>query len=198
MTVDEYERRQGELLARGASKTQELRPEAPYPGVAQHDYLAPSDALQPPSVPQAPAPSYSSPAQVGSMNSKDVNQWSMFIHLSSLCGFLVPLAGFIVPIVLWQVKKGESPVIDRHGKTVANWLITLGAAAVCIGILEVIALILSLIPVVGWIAALCIQLIVGLTGLAILVCNVAFSIMGGLKANDGVEWNYPVSLKLLK
>ena len=59
-----------------------------------------------------------------SIPSFNVNNWAMIIHLSQFCGYVIPLAGFIVPIVLWQLKKEEDPVIDLHGKIVANWLIT--------------------------------------------------------------------------
>ncbi len=36
--------------------------------------------------------------------SSDTNMWGMFVHLSQFCGYVVPLAGLIVPIVLWQIK----------------------------------------------------------------------------------------------
>ena len=55
---------------------------------------------------------------------RDTNLWGMFIHLSQLCGYVIPLAGFIVPIILWQVKKDESEVIDQHGRIVTNWIIS--------------------------------------------------------------------------
>ena len=56
--------------------------------------------------------------------STDVNMWSMFIHLSQFCGYVIPLAGLIVPIVLWQIKKSDSEIIDKHGKIVVNWILT--------------------------------------------------------------------------
>ncbi len=56
--------------------------------------------------------------------SSDTNMWGMLLHLSQFCGYIVPLAGLVVPIVLWQIKKDESEIIDRHGKIVVNWIIT--------------------------------------------------------------------------
>lgn len=55
------------------------------------------------------------------MNAK---QWAMFLHFSILAGFVIPIAGLIVPIIIWQIKKTELPEIDAHGKVVANWIIS--------------------------------------------------------------------------
>ncbi|MDD3277229.1 MAG: DUF4870 domain-containing protein, partial [Kiritimatiellales bacterium] len=54
----------------------------------------------------------------------DVNTWGVFLHLSQFLTYLIPLAGIIAPIILWQVKKDESEIVDRHGKIVMNWLLT--------------------------------------------------------------------------
>src|SRR6516164_8926161 len=53
------------------------------------------------------------------MDSKE-NQWAMALHLSQLAHFvvIVPFAGFIAPILIWQLKKGEFPGLDVHGKIV--------------------------------------------------------------------------------
>jgi hypothetical protein len=50
-------------------------------------------------------------------------QWAMLLHLSTLAGFIAVGAGFIAPIVIWQIKKTDYPELDPHGKNVANWLI---------------------------------------------------------------------------
>ncbi len=112
-------------------------------------------------------------------SSKKANQWCMFVHFSILAGFIIPFAGLIAPIVLWQMKKDEFPVVDVHGKIVVNWLIS----SIIYGI---VCFILSFV-VVG------IFLFMAL-GLA----TVIFAIIGGIKANEGVVWEYPLSLKLIK
>jgi uncharacterized Tic20 family protein len=109
----------------------------------------------------------------------DVNKWGMFIHLSQFCGYLVPLAGLIVPIVLWQIKKNDSAIIDQHGRVVVNWVIT--------------EFILAII-----FALLCFVL-VGIPLLIVLViAGIVFTIVGALKANDGKVWPYPCSIKFFK
>ena len=114
-------------------------------------------------------------SQVLSQVGADVNLWSMFIHLSQFCGYLLPLAGLVVPIVLWQVKKDQSPVIDQHGRVVTNWIIS------------------SLIYYV--VAGLLCFIVIGVPLLfALVVICVVFPIVGGIKANSGEVWRYPLSM----
>ena len=37
---------------------------------------------------------------------KETRQWAFALHLSVLAGFVVPLAGLIVPILIWQAEEG--------------------------------------------------------------------------------------------
>jgi uncharacterized protein len=104
------------------------------------------------------------------------NLWSMFIHLSQFCGYVVPLAGMVVPIVLWQMKKNESRTIDLHGRIVTNWLITEFILAVVFGLLTFIVVGMPLL-------------------IALLVVGVVFPIIGGIKANNGEAWPYPCSIR---
>ncbi len=106
-------------------------------------------------------------------------QWGMFIHLSILAGYFIPFAGFIVPIVLWQIKKHEHPLIDAHGKNVANWLLSF-----------------LIYGFICWILAL---VLIGLLFLWILgILNIVFAIIGGLKANNGEVWAYPFTIRFFK
>lgn len=106
-------------------------------------------------------------------------QWAMFLHLSQLSSLLIPLAGLIAPIIIWQVKKTELPSIDEHGKIVANWIIS----AIIYG-------------VVGFV--LTFVLIGTLVLFALLVVTIVFPIIGGIKANNGEVWKYPLTIEFLK
>jgi len=115
---------------------------------------------------------------VKSMND---NTWSALIHFSQFCGYLVPLAGLVVPIVIWQVKKDQSKAIDLHGKIVANWMITVAILAIAIGVLS---LFLTKFP-----------LLLLLSGALVAIPAIAFPIIGGMKANKGEAWPYPLSIR---
>jgi uncharacterized protein len=106
-------------------------------------------------------------------------QWAMFLHFSQFFGFVLPLAGLIVPIVIWQVKKDELPWLDAHGKNVVNWMIS--------EIIYFFASVLLVIVIVG------IPLLIAMG-----VCAIVFPIIGGIKANNGVVWRYPMSIAFFK
>lgn len=109
---------------------------------------------------------------------RDVRMWSMFIHFSVLAGFVVPVAGWILPIVLWQIKKDELPEVDVHGKIVANWLIST--------------------IVYGFICILLVLVFIGIPLLILLTfVTTIYSIIGGIKANSGEVWEYPLNIKFL-
>ena len=109
---------------------------------------------------------------------QQTRQWAMLLHLSLLAGFIVPLAGFVAPIIIWQVKKTELPELDIHGKIVLNWIIS------------------SLIY--GVISAVLIFILIGIPLLILLgILAVVFPIIGGIKANNGEAWRYPLSIRFL-
>ena len=114
--------------------------------------------------------------QTADRASSDVNMWGMFIHLSQFCGYLVPFAGLIAPIVIWQIKKEESPILDLHGRIVVNWIITASLLAVIFGLLCFVFIGIPLIMALGLI-------------------GIILPIIGGIKANSGKIWNYPCSIQ---
>jgi uncharacterized Tic20 family protein len=105
-------------------------------------------------------------------------QWAVLLHLSQFAGYIVPLAGFAAPVIIWQLKKDELPGIDEHGRIVVNWIIS-----------EIIY---------GLVAGLLVILLIGIPLLVVLgVLGVIFPIIGAIKAGEGVAWKYPMSLTLV-
>jgi hypothetical protein len=109
----------------------------------------------------------------------DSNTWGVFIHLSQFLFYLLPLAGIIAPILLWQLNKDESAIINRHGQIVLNWLLT-----------ELILLIIA--------APLCFILIGFPLIFIITALAVIFPIIGAIKASNGEIWPYPCSIRFFK
>ncbi|MEK7449776.1 MAG: DUF4870 domain-containing protein [Planctomycetota bacterium] len=111
---------------------------------------------------------------------KQTRQWTLFLHLSLLAGFVIPLAGLVAPIVIWQVKKKELPGINTHGKIVVNWIISsIIYAVVCVPLAFVFCIGIPLLIALG-------------------VLGIVFPIIGGIKANNGQVWPYPLSIRFLK
>jgi uncharacterized protein len=141
---------------------------------------AKATALADSASPATAAPPSTPPAEaLAEAKERQTRQWAMFLHLSLLAGFLVPFAGLIVPIVIWQLKKEELPGIDVHGKVVVNWIIS--------GIIYMIASGLLIFVLIG------IPLLI-----ALCIVGVVFPIIGAIKANDGIVWKYPLTITFLK
>lgn len=111
--------------------------------------------------------------------SDNERQYAMLIHLTQFAGLLVPLGGWLVPLILWLIKRKESTYIDQHGKIVMNWILS------CL-IYGFICFILSFILIGVFLAV------------ALGICSIVFTIIGALKANNGERWAYPLSIPFLK
>jgi uncharacterized protein len=103
----------------------------------------------------------------------------MLLHFSVFAGYIVPIAGLIAPVVIWQIKKNEYPELDEHGKAVVNFIISL--------------VIYSLISAVLVIVLIGVPLLLALAAIGII-----FPIIGGIKANNGELWRYPLTLNIIK
>lgn len=42
-------------------------------------------------------------------NESEAKTWAMVLHLSVFASYIIPLAGIVAPIVIWQVKKPRFP-----------------------------------------------------------------------------------------
>src|SRR5262249_48027204 len=110
---------------------------------------------------------------------EQTRQWAFYLHLSLLAGYVLPLAGYVVPILIWQLRKDDLPGIDIHGKNALNWIISkVIYAAVC----AVLVFALIGIPL----------------GIALVVVGTIFPIIAAIKANEGQTWKYPLSIPFIK
>ena len=105
-------------------------------------------------------------------------QWGMIAHLASFAAFIVPFGHIIGPLIVYIIKKDEYEFVRDQGKEVLNFQITWT-------IIFIISAILILI-LVG------IFLLIGF-GIAWLI----LIIIGGTKANEGVYYRYPMSIKFI-
>ena len=52
---------------------------------------------------------------------KEVRNWAMLCHLSTFSGWFIPFGNILGPLIIWLMKREESPFIDAHGKEALNW-----------------------------------------------------------------------------
>jgi hypothetical protein len=104
---------------------------------------------------------------------KDSKTMAMLAHLLGI--FL----WFLGPLIIWLIKKDQSPFVDDQGKEALNFQImvtigyVIGVATSCLGIG-------FLIMTAVWVGA------------------IVFSIIGAMKANEGVAYRYPINLRIIK
>jgi uncharacterized Tic20 family protein len=103
----------------------------------------------------------------------------MFAHLSALIGLIVPFGNVLGPLVIWLVQKDKMAFVDDQGKEALNFQITVFGAALISAFLMFILIGFLLIFVVG---------------LGALV----LTIIAAIKANEGVAYRYPLTIRLIK
>jgi len=120
--------------------------------------------------------------QAGKETNRDARMWAMFCHLAGLAAFLpvAPvLGGIIAPLIIWQIKKDDFAFVDEQGKEAVNFQISiilyaLGAALLCFACIGVF-----LLP-------------------AVCIFDVVFLLIAAVKANDGVHYRYPLTIRFIK
>lgn len=140
-----------------------------------------SDIPESPYIPPAAPPE----PPLGFTPDANEKQFALFVHLSALLGFFIPLGNVIAPLVMWQIKKNESAFIDDQGKEALNFNLTLLMAGLALIILTVITFGLGIF-------------LTAPLGLVLGVAWLVFAILGGIKANEGIAYRYPYILRLIK
>jgi len=149
--------------------------------------------VEPPPVPKVTAapPAPAAIPEAGSTALNDLNGLAteknlvMFCHLSALVGGIafsaigLPVGNILGPLVIWLMKKDTMPLVNEHGKEALNFQITVSAV-----ILACMALFFLILPI----------FLIPLVGLAALV----LTIIGTIKASNGVLYRYPLTVRLIK
>ena len=111
---------------------------------------------------------------------REDNNTIVLLHLSQLLDFITGVGGLIVPLIIWFVKKDEIYALDKHGKSVINFQLSML-------LLGLIAIPLILLLGLGLLILIAIPFIIGI-----------FSVLNAIKANNGEEPYYPLSISFLK
>lgn len=114
----------------------------------------------------------STPAGAASQEDKTL---AMLTHLSGI------ILSFIVPLVIWLTNKDKTDkaFLNDQAKEALNFQITIAIAWFVAIVLSALLIGFLLYPV-------------------IMVVNLIFCILAGLKANEGVAYRYPFALRLIK
>ena len=121
------------------------------------------------------------PAAAPLSESED-RQWASFAHLGGILGFLPSL-------IIWLIFKDRGAFTNGEAKEALNFQITAFIAYIALLILTTILSVVTF-GVFGLLAPL--------LYLALWAAVIVFSILGFLKAKDGIAYRYPFALRLIK
>lgn len=124
--------------------------------------------------PSTPIPTTASLGYAGPEPDKDSKTMAMLAHLLAI------VLGVIGPLIIWLIKKDQSPFVNDQGKEALNF---------------------QLMVLIGWVVCYIIALAtcVGFILLpALFITNLIFCIMAAMKANAGVAYRYPINIRFIK
>jgi len=111
--------------------------------------------------------------------SKDERMWGMMCHLLAFSGYIIPFGSVLGPLIIWMIKKEEMPFVNDQGKESLNFQLTMLIAII---ISAILTLVLIGIFMLG----------------ALIIFQIVVIIMAAIKANDGIKYRYPCTIRFIK
>ena len=110
---------------------------------------------------------------------RDELNWAMLSHLLALVGYVgVPFGNVIAPLIIYLMKKDESPFVADQARESLNFQIS-----VCIYLL---------------ISGVLVLILIGFLLLAVVwVAGAILTIIASVKAANGEAYRYPLTLRLI-
>jgi hypothetical protein len=120
----------------------------------------------------APPPGYAN---------NDEKTWALIAHFGGAAGMFVlgGVGGWIAPLIALVSRGNQSATVRQHAINALNFQLTW-----------------SIIGVIGY-ATICIIIGLIIFPIAALI-GIIFGIIGGVRANDGQLYEYPVTIKMVK
>ncbi len=108
----------------------------------------------------------------------DDKQWGMLAHIGTLLGLVVPLGNIVAPLILMSMSD-KSDFVKEHAKESLNFQISLFIYYIIAGISIFILIGIVLLPL-------------------LMVLSIVFTIIAGMKANEGSTYRYPFTIRFIK
>ena len=114
---------------------------------------------------------------------KEERTWGMIAHLSAFAYYFSGVGHILGPLIVLLVKRDGHPFVEDQAKEALNFQMTV----TLIGIAAVVMCFTVILAVIG------IPILIGLH-----VYQIVCMIIAAIKANDGVAFRYPLTLRLVK
>ena len=117
--------------------------------------------------------------------------WDVLSHLAAIVFLLgVPFGNILGPLVVWLIKRSDSPSVDAHGKEALNFQISLTLyLMVAVGVTVGLMLVL--------IGFLLLPLLI-IAAIVVPVLDLILIIIAAVKASNGEFYRYPLTLRLIR
>jgi uncharacterized Tic20 family protein len=104
--------------------------------------------------------------------------WAMLAHLLPIPAITVAVGHIIAPLIIWLIKREESPFVNDQAKEALNFQISYSIYGLICGALSLacVGFLLMIILAVAW---------------------VVLAIIAAVRANDGIAYRYPLILRLV-
>ena len=118
--------------------------------------------------------------QTGVEIPREARKWAMICHIIALVGLAGNGIGFLLgPLIVWLINKEDHPYIDQQGKEAVNFQLTSFLALFVSAILCFVFIGFGLLIIVG-------------------IFMTIMPIIAAVKANDGVDYRYPFTIRFIK
>ena len=182
-------------------------PNAGGPGYGYPPQQQPPAYGAPPPGYNTPPPGYNPPPQGGygppppagpppGYPSGEDKTYALVAHFGGAVGSLISggVLGFVGPLIALLARGNQSPVVKEHARNALNFFIPISAAAVVLFIAGVCQGYLG----GGLLLGLLLGTVLWLLHVAVWLLGTIFGIIGGVKANEGTVYRYPLSFPIIK
>jgi uncharacterized Tic20 family protein len=105
--------------------------------------------------------------------------FEVLCHALGFAGFVFPFGNIIGPLIVWLMKRAESPSVNAHGKEALNFQISMT--------------IWVLLCAASWL------ILVGIVLFPLAIATgVVLTVIGTVKASNGELYRYPLTIRFIK
>ena len=132
----------------------------------------------------APGPAgHPAPAAHPSGLPNEVRNWAMASHLSAFLGSFVALA-VLGPLIVWLIRREVDGFSEQHAREALNFNLTILLLVVAGVVFSILTVGIGLIVVVP-------------IGLAVGIAWIIFTIIAAVRASEGREYRYPLTIRFV-
>ncbi len=99
--------------------------------------------------------------------------------MAMLCHLLAIFTGFLAPLIIWLIKKDQSPFVDQEGKEALNFQLTMLIAFVIGGLTTCLIIGFFIIAAAS-------------------IVDIIFCVLAAITVNKGQGYRYPFCIRFIK